>query len=218
MKGSASFENKDMRVLIVDDTMKNIQVLGTILREQEYQLNVAQNGLQALEVADRVRPDLILLDIMMPELDGFETCKALKGNPNTRDIPVIFLTAKTETEDIVQGFDLGAVDYVIKPFNPSELLSRVHTHLELKAAREKLAGLAVKLSRYLSPQVYDSIFSGEKDVKIESYRRSLTVFFSDIVAFTPRTEAMDHHELTEWLNTYLNEMAEIALAARGDAG
>jgi len=207
--------NKDFRILIVDDTLKNIQVLGTILRKEQYQINVAQNGVQALEMVARVDPDLILLDVMMPELDGFETCKVLKQDPATQDIPVIFLTAKTETEDIVHGFDLGAVDYVTKPFNPSELLSRVQTHLQLKAAREKLEELANKLSRYLSPQVYDSIFSGEKDVKIESYRRNLTVFFSDIVGFTPTTEKMDHLELTTWLNNYLNEMANIALEYGG---
>jgi adenylate cyclase len=210
-----NLNNEDFRILVVDDTLKNIQVLGTILKQEQYQINVAQNGLQALEVVSNVTPDLILLDVMMPELDGFETCKALKKDPATADIPVIFLTAKVETEDIVHGFEIGAVDYVTKPFNPAELLSRVNTHLQLKATREKLAGLATKLSRYLSPQVYDSIFSGEKEVKIESYQRQLTVFFSDIVEFTPRVEAREPDELTAWLNTYLNEMASIALKYGG---
>lgn len=84
------------RVLIVDDTPQNIQVLGTHLRQAEYQINVAQNGLQALDVVRKVKPDLILLDIMMPELDGFETCKRLKADPDTSDIPIIFLTARVE--------------------------------------------------------------------------------------------------------------------------
>ncbi len=210
-----SEDNKETRILIVDDTQKNIQVLGTMLQEEAYQINVAQNGLQALQVVEKVKPDLILLDIMMPEMDGYETCERLKSDPETKDIPVIFLTAKTETDDIVKGFNLGAVDYVTKPFNHAELMSRVTTHLELKAAREKLAQLAQKLSKYLSPQVYASIFSGEKDVKIESYRKPLTVFFSDIVGFTPTTEGMDHNELTVWLNNYLNEMSEIALRYGG---
>ncbi len=82
------------RILIVDDTLKNIQVLGTILRKEEYQINVAQNGLQAIKMAETVIPDLILLDVMMPELDGFETCKRLKTASDTKDIPVIFLTAQ----------------------------------------------------------------------------------------------------------------------------
>ncbi len=125
-------------ILIVDDTLKNIQLLGTILRERNYQISVAQNGKQALQIAggDAALPDLILLDVMMPEMDGFETCERLKADPKTRDIPVIFLTARVESDDIVRGFELGAVDYVTKPFNQVELLRRVSTHLELKAARE----------------------------------------------------------------------------------
>ena len=129
---------KGARVLIVDDTPQNIQVLGTVLREQNYQINVAQNGLQALDSVEKVPPDLILLDVMMPELDGFETCKRLKANDDTKDIPVIFLTAKVETDDVVHGFELGAVDYVTKPFNATELLARVRTHLELQRLRREL--------------------------------------------------------------------------------
>ena len=130
--------NTNARILIVDDTLQNIQVLGTILREQDYQLNVAQNGLQALESVQKMLPDLILLDVMMPELDGFGTCERLKADDRTRDIPVIFLTAKVETEDIVKGFELGAVDYVTKPFNQTELLRRVETHLELSLLQKDL--------------------------------------------------------------------------------
>ena len=210
-----SEENKNFRILIVDDTLKNVQVLGTILRKENYQINVAQNGLQALEMVEKVKPDLILLDVMMPELDGFETCKRLKTSSDTKDIPVIFLTAKTETDDLVRGFEVGAVDYVTKPFNPYELLERVHTHVQLQAARQKLDNLAGNLSKYLSPQVYDSMFSGKEDIKIESYRRDLSVFFSDIVEFATKTEAMKPQELTEWLNNYLDEMAETILAHEG---
>jgi len=125
-------------VLIVDDTPKNIQVIGSILMEQKYRISVAKNGREALKVVKDVKPDIILLDVMMPELDGFETCKQLKESEETRDIPVIFLTAKIETEDIVKAFELGAVDYVIKPFNAKELLVRVNTHLSLKYAHEKI--------------------------------------------------------------------------------
>jgi class 3 adenylate cyclase len=206
---------RESRILIVDDTPKNIQLLGTILRKEGYQINIAQNGLQALEVVGQMPPDLILLDVMMPELDGFETCRRLKGEPSTQDIPVIFLTAKVDMEDIVKGFELGAVDYVTKPFNSAELLSRVSTHLELKAAREKLEELADQLSKYLSPQVYASIFAGETAAKIESYRKPLTVCFADIVGFTPKSEQMDLQTLTEWLNSYLNAMAGITLRYGG---
>ncbi len=142
-----NIDNKQLRILIVEDVPKNIQVLGTILREQEYQINVAQNGIQALELVQKVRPDLILLDIMMPEMDGFEACKRLKSDPETADIPVVFLTAKTETEDIVQGFELGAVDYVTKPFNAPELLARVKTHLFIHILQEALRENVEEIAR-----------------------------------------------------------------------
>lgn len=121
--------NGNARILIVDDTVQNIQVLGTILKEASYQINVAQNGQQALDSVGKVLPDLILLDIMMPVMDGFETCQRMKAMPEVADIPIIFLTAKTEAEDIVKGFELGAVDYVTKPFNAAELFVRVESHL-----------------------------------------------------------------------------------------
>jgi CheY-like chemotaxis protein/two-component sensor histidine kinase len=120
-------------ILIVDDTPQNIQVVGNILRENiKCDFTFATNGLQALEKIKKSRPDLILLDVMMPELDGFEVCEKLKGSETTKDIPIIFLTAKTESEDIVRAFENGAVDYVTKPFNPSELLARVRTQLKIK--------------------------------------------------------------------------------------
>src|SRR5512137_1889358 len=100
------------RILVVDDTPANIQSLTAILKERGYLLSVATNGKQALDVLARVQPDLILLDVMMPEMDGFETCRRLKAAEQWSQIPIIFLTAKTEPTDIVRGFELGAVDYV----------------------------------------------------------------------------------------------------------
>ena len=127
----------DSRILIVDDAPVNIQALSSMLRDKGYQISIATNGRQALEVLAVVRPDLILLDVMMPELDGFETCARIKANPAWRDMPVIFLTARSETGDIVRGFELGAVDYVAKPFHAHELLARVHTHLAMARLRRE---------------------------------------------------------------------------------
>jgi len=124
---------QNARILIVDDTLQNIQVLGTFLKKEQYRINVARDGVQALQAVERVSPDLILLDVMMPEMDGFETCRRLKAMADTRDIPIIFLTAKVETDDIVAGFELGAADYVTKPFNSTELLARVRTHLKIRS-------------------------------------------------------------------------------------
>ncbi|OGG99555.1 MAG: hypothetical protein A2600_08740 [Candidatus Lambdaproteobacteria bacterium RIFOXYD1_FULL_56_27] len=131
-------ENKAFRILIVDDTQKNIHLLGTLLRKENYLINVAYDGESALELANKVLPDLILLDVMMPGIDGYETCKRLKANVRTEPIPVIFLTAKTETKDVVLGFESGAVDFVSKPFSAVVLLARVRTHLKLRRALVEL--------------------------------------------------------------------------------
>lgn len=143
------------KILIVDDTPKNIQILGTVLRQQQYQIYVAQNGRQALEVAHKVIPDLVLLDIMMPEMDGFQACEELKKSAVTSKIPIIFLTAKAEAEDIVKGFELGAVDYILKPFNSAELLARVRTHLLLVQKNRELAQSAEEQKELLHILCHD---------------------------------------------------------------
>lgn len=128
-------------ILIVDDNTQNIQVLAKILEEAGYDLAVAMNGEEALEFLDRESPDMILLDVMMPGMDGFEVCRRIKRQEHCADIPVIFLTARGETDDIVKGFDAGGVDYVIKPFNNRELLARVKTHVELLRSRREISEL-----------------------------------------------------------------------------
>jgi len=128
-------------ILLVDDTPANLQLLSNILHDKGYNIGIAISGMQALESVNTDPPDLILLDIQMPEMDGFETFKALKLNPNANDIPVMFLTVVADSEKIVEGFELGAVDYITKPFNIPELTSRVATHIEIKRSREKLTEL-----------------------------------------------------------------------------
>ena len=132
------FDRKKPLILIVDDTPKNIQVLGKTLHEIGYNVSIATSGSQALDSVRKESPDLILLDIQMPEMDGFEVCKILKANPDTKEIPVIFLTAVIDSEKIVQGFEIGAVDYITKPFHTAELTMRVATHIEIKQSREKI--------------------------------------------------------------------------------
>jgi len=124
-------------VLVVDDSPKNVDLLVNTLKH-DYRLEVAQNGPKALDYAKRHDPDLILLDIMMPEMDGFEVCSRLKAAPETKDIPVVFLTAMSETDDKTRGFELGAVDYITKPFRPAEVKARVRAHLTLKEMREEI--------------------------------------------------------------------------------
>jgi len=132
------FEKCDCRLLIVDDVPRNIQIVCNILQKDEYDIYFANDGQSALDKVKDNNFDLILLDIMMPGTDGFEVCKTLKSNSKTKEIPIIFLTAKTDTDSIIKGFELGAVDYITKPFNSAELLARVKTHLILKKTNEAL--------------------------------------------------------------------------------
>lgn len=152
MKNNKSESNSPQLplILIVDDVPKNIQVLGSILEKEECEIAIATDGNQALELIDEVLPDLILLDIMMPGMDGYEVCDRIKAAPKTKDIPVIFLTALIETKDIVKGFQTGAIDYVTKPFHSTELLARVRTHLDLKKARDTQEKLISDLQDALS--------------------------------------------------------------------
>jgi adenylate cyclase len=216
----------DKTILIVDDTPANIAAALAILKDQ-YRTKVATSGAKALEHAGAAdKPDLILLDVTMPDMDGYEVCARLKADPETASIPVVFLTARTEAEDEAKGFELGSVDYIHKPFNPTVVRARVHTHLLLRdtlkqieernaALDEKtrmLESLSVKLSKYLSPQVYASIFAGSRDVELATERKRLTVFFSDIKDFTSTTADMQPEDLTAMLNRYFSAMSRIALA------
>jgi adenylate cyclase len=196
-------------ILIVDDTPENVDVLAGVLREH-YQIKVALNGPKALKIAQSdPAPALILLDVMMPEMDGYQVCLQLQADERTRRIPVIFVTAQSEVEDGAQGFGLGAVDYITKPVNPAIVLARVRTHLALKHSLRKLEDLSLKLARYLPRQVYQSIFEGRQDARIGCSRKKLTVFFSDIVGFVNETEGIEPEDFTFILNGYLNRMAQV---------
>lgn len=213
----------DKTILIVDDTPANIAAALAILKDQ-YHTRVATSGKRALEQAGAAEK-LILLDVTMPEMDGYEVCAQLKANPETASIPVVFLTARTEAEDEAKGFELGSVDYIHKPFNPTVMRARVHTQLLLHDALQQieernaaldektkmLEGLSLKLSKYLSPQVYASIFAGARDVALATERKRLTVFFSDIKDFTATTADMQPEDLTAMLNGYFTAMSKIAL-------
>jgi|SRR5688572_25298867 putative two-component system response regulator len=127
-------------VLVVDDSPDGLQILNEVLKRQ-YHVRLAGSGEEALQAAQqKPRPDAILLDIMMPGMDGYEVCSRLKANAATRDIPVIFITAKVDADDAQRGFDLGGADYITKPILPPVVLARVSTHIALKLAREFMKG------------------------------------------------------------------------------
>lgn len=133
-------------ILIVDDSPLNTKLLKFILDEAGYQTQVAANGLAGIEAVDTLQPDLLLLDVMMPDIDGFEVCKRVKEKPENENLPIIFITALDQTEDIVKGFELGGVDYVTKPFNKKVLLVRIKNHIDLLKNRRKVERQAADLA------------------------------------------------------------------------
>jgi signal transduction histidine kinase len=137
-------------ILVVDDNPTNLQLLLDYLNELNFKTLIAKSGEGALRQASLAKPDIILLDIMMPGMDGFDTCRRLKDDPETRDVPIIFMTALSDTEDKVKGFDLGAVDYITKPFSQKEVLARLNTQLTIQRQKRELAELNAMKDRFLS--------------------------------------------------------------------
>src|SRR5262245_30459439 len=179
------------RILIVDDTPANVRMVTGILKGKGYALSVATNGKEALDLLDWIRPDLILLDVVMPEMDGFETCRRIKAVEAWQDIPIIFLTAKTDTADLVKGFEIGAVDYVGKPFNAHELLARVGAHLTIDQLRRSLAAKNRELAhahelvrrsfgRYVSEEVAQSLLGAPAALELGGEERDATILMSDL--------------------------------------
>lgn len=158
-----NFADKTFKILVVDDTVDNLQLLGKNLSNAGYSVGIAQNGRNALQQTREKNYDLILLDIMMPDMDGYEVLERLKADEKIDSIPVIFLTAKTDKESIIRGFEMGAVDYLTKPFNMEELMVRVKTHLELKYTRE-LVKQQLKKQEVLFDSIPISVY--EKDAEL----------------------------------------------------
>jgi diguanylate cyclase (GGDEF)-like protein/PAS domain S-box-containing protein len=164
--GSGLAARRDAAILIVDDAPENLAVLRKLMVEQGYQTFVATSGERALKIARRVHPDLILLDVMMSGMDGFETCRQLKSQPATQRIPVIFMSAKTDTDDVVAGFDLGAVDYIGKPLRMAEVCARVRTQLQIRSNAETQEEQAERL-RTIVNNMAEGLLIIEADGRIQ---------------------------------------------------
>ncbi len=173
-------------IFTVDDMPKNLQLMEIILQNKGYDVAQASNGREALEKLKNMKPDLILLDIMMPEMDGFETCETIKSDEKLADIPVIFLTGKSDPQDVVNGLKLGAVDYIAKPFNTTELLLRVETQVELKKSRDQLK---------------------EKNQELQQLNTSKDKFFS-IISHDLKSPFQGLIGLTELLQEDIEEMSK----------
>ena len=147
----------EYKILIVDDVMSNVLLLKVLLTNEKFAIATASNGRQALEQVDKENPDLVLLDVMMPDMSGFEVAQHLKANPKTADIPIIFLTALNSTTDIVKGFQVGANDFISKPFNKEELIIRVTHQISLVAAKRIILNKTEELQRTIAGR--DKLYS-----------------------------------------------------------
>jgi class 3 adenylate cyclase len=194
-------------LLLVDDVPENLDVLVGVL-QADFDLKVANRGAKALKICESgARIDLILLDVMMPEMDGFEVCRILRSTPATQHIPIIFITARTAVNDIVRGFELGAVDYVAKPFNAAELLARVNTHLTVdRLLRENERLLLNILPAPVAERLKVS------DECIAEHHAAVSVLFADIVGFTALSEGLMAQQLVEMLNELFTRFDALARA------
>ncbi len=200
------------RVLLVDDNPTNLQVLYQALEEQGYELLIAQSGEEALEIAGAAKPALILLDINMPGMDGFETCERLKADEVTKEIAIIFLSARDQVQDKVKGLQLGAVDYVSKPFQFEEVVARVNTQLELRRAKEELRMMHQQadslLLNILPRSIAERLKESERNI-VDSFPEA-TILFCDLVGFTPMAAQTSPGELVKFLNGIFSEMDQLA--------
>lgn len=213
------------KILIVDDEPFNLDLLEQELADYDYVIERAADGVEALETTASFKPDVILLDYMMPRMNGLEVVKHLRASPEHKAIPVILLTAKATQEDKVAGLDAGADDYVTKPFDSVELLARVRAMTRLKEMHDtledwnrSLADTVQKqvseiermgrLKRYLSPQIAETILGGADDL-FKTHRRDVTIAFLDLRGFTAFSDSAEPEEVMDFLRGYHSEMGKL---------
>ncbi|NJP07239.1 MAG: adenylate/guanylate cyclase domain-containing response regulator [Chloroflexaceae bacterium] len=199
-------------ILIVDDKPENLDLLSTMLVNHHYHVRAALNGTLALRAVRAVLPDLILLDINMPGMNGYEVCQHLKSQAETKDIPVLFISAFDGTIDKIRAFNVGGVDYITKPFQIEEVLARIHTQLTLYRQRQELQQryqqireMQHAVRHYLSGRAWEEIQSSvNQHEHMPAKRERLTIVMSDIAGFTQLSEQVDPHLLLADLSVYMN--------------
>lgn len=202
-----------MNVLVAEDHPESRQILIDVLTASGYRVLSATNGRDALLLARDELPDLAILDVNMPGIDGFEVCATLKQDPATEQIHIIMLTAQSDVESRVRGLGLGADDYVSKPFSPKELLARVDTRLRAKAQTDILRQQRIRLrktfERFVSPDIVDALMQNPEAAQLGGALREITVMFADMQGFTTLSEHADPAELLTILNQYHGLMVEV---------
>lgn len=206
------------RILVADDEPLNLRVVGDFLRVQGYEVVCVGDGQQALEALARQPYDLLILDVMMPRLSGFEVCRTVRLSQSTLELPILLLSAKNQASDIVTGLEAGANDYVSKPVERSELLARVQTllltHEASTARQEKERRLSLekaveRLEKYFPRKLAERLLSDTADESLKAERRRITTIFADLTGFTTLTDRVEPETMTELLNQYLGNMGEL---------
>jgi adenylate cyclase len=226
-------------ILVVDDTPQNVKLLGDLLRAKGYTVITASSGAQALEHVKRERPDLVLLDVVMPEMSGYEVCRTIRSASDTAILPVVLVTALDATEERLKGLECGADDFLTKPINQAELLARVRSLLRIKRLYDTIQAQAGELAdlnrtleqrvsdqvaqlerlgrlkRFFSPQLAELILAGGADDPLRTHRRQITVVFVDLRGFTAFAETAEPEEVMEVLRDYHAEMGRLIVTHDG---
>lgn len=220
------------KILIVDDDPFNLDLLEQELTEHSYVIERARDGKEGLEKVESFLPDVILLDYMMPKMNGMEVVKHLKQDPRFKSIPVVLLTAKGSQKDRIEGLDAGADEYIAKPFDAPELLARVrsmirikHMHDALESWNQTLAGKVQaqveeiqrvsRLKRYLSPQIAETILKSDEEKLVKGHRREITAVFLDLRGFTAFSDGAEPEDVLDLLSTYHSEMGRLIFRFEG---
>ena len=227
------------RILIVDDNPTNVKVLQTRLAAEGYEVITASDGEEGLATARQQTPDLILLDVMMPKLDGFEVCRRLRGDPTFPFTPIIMVTAMADSRDVIAGLEAGGDEYLTKPVDHAALAARVRSMLRIKRLHDTVEGLAAevkewnaslerrvaeqiaelerlgRLRRFFSPQLAELIVSGGADDPLKSHRREITVVYLDLRGFTAFAEVAEPEEVMGVLREYHQAAGNVILEYEG---
>ena len=227
------------KILVVDDTPSNVKLLADALGGIGYAVVTAASGAEALEKVEAERPDLVLLDVVMPGMSGYEVCRKIRENPATGILPVVMVTALEPTQEKTRGLEAGADDFLTKPINQPELLARIRSLLRMKELYETVQAQAAELSawnktleqrvaeqvtqlerlgrlkRFFSPQLAELIVAGDAEDPLKSHRREVTVVFLDLRGFTAFAETSEPEEVMGVLREYHAEMGKLILAHEG---